>query len=65
MASWQLLVMEAPLFGGDVMYNALVAFFLLLVGAGIYFKTGNRFGWLFIAAAIFWAYLTFQELIGM
>ncbi|MCX8036324.1 MAG: hypothetical protein N3D11_04550 [Candidatus Sumerlaeia bacterium] len=65
MSSWFLMAMEAPLFGGDMLYNAIVALVLFLVGAGIYFKTGNRFGWLFIAVAAYWTYITFQELIGM
>ncbi len=65
MTAWFLTAMEAPLFGGDLLYNSIVAFVLLLVGSGIYFKTGNRLGWLFIAVALYWVYITFQELLGM
>ncbi len=65
MMTWQLLAMEAPLFGGDVLYNSLVALFLLLVGAGIWFRTGNRFGWVFMIGAVVWGYLTFKELLFM
>jgi len=63
--AWYQWLLEAPLFGGDKLYNAICALVLLLVGAGIWFKTGNKFGWLFIAAAFIWAYLTFQDLLQM
>jgi hypothetical protein len=60
---WYLLMMEAPLFNGDKTYNAVAALVVFLVGMGIYFKSGNRLGWLFIVAALVWTYLTFQDLL--
>ena len=63
---WYMWLMDAPpLFGGDRLYNAIVAFVVLLVGAGIYFKTGNKLGWIFIAGALVWVYITFKDYIEM
>jgi hypothetical protein len=62
---WKLLMMEAPMFGGDMLYNAIAALVVFLVGVGILMKTESKTGWIFIIAAIGWAYLTFKELINM
>jgi len=63
--AWHEWILEAPLFGGDKTYNAVVALIVFLAGAGLYFKTGNRLGWLFIAVALIWAFLTYQDLLFM
>ena len=62
---WELLVMEGPLFGGDMLYNTICVLILVIVGAGLLAKTESRIAWLFILAAIVWAYMTYQELIFM
>lgn len=62
---WELMVMGGPLFGGDTTYNAVCALIVFLVGMGILFKTESKIGWLFIIAALGWAFLTFKDLIFM
>ena len=63
--NWELLAMEGPLFHGDILYNSICALVIFLVGSAIWFKSGNRVGWLFVAAAVIWTYLTFKELLFM
>jgi len=60
---WYRMALEAPLFGGDRLYNSLLALGLFMAGAAIVFKAGKMFGWLLIIAGLVWAYLTFQELL--
>jgi len=60
---WELTIMAGPL--GDKVYDSIAALVIFLVGAGIWFRTGNRFGWLFMVAAAIWIYLTFQDLLFM
>ena len=62
---WKLMVMGGPMFGGDTLYNAIAALVVFLVGMGILMKTESKAGWIFVIAAIGWAYLTFKEFINM
>ncbi|MBM3335454.1 hypothetical protein FJY63_12405 [Candidatus Sumerlaeota bacterium] len=61
MNTWNLLVMGGPLFGGDTRYNGVCVAVVFLVGVGILMKTRSRFGWVFIAASLVWAYDTFKD----
>jgi len=62
---WDLLQMEAPLFGGDKLYNSILAIILLIVGLALVMKAGKKIGWLFVAGAFVWGYLTFKDLLFM
>ena len=65
MAWWDLMALQAPLFGGDRLYNSLLALGLFVAGAAILFKAGKMVGWLFIVAGLAWAYLTYKDLLFM
>jgi hypothetical protein len=62
--TWHQLIMVGPIFD-DRLYDSIGALVVFLVGAGIWFKTGNRLGWLFVIAAFIWAYLTYKDLLSM
>jgi hypothetical protein len=63
--NWELLIMQAPLFGGDKLYNALLALMVFIAGVALLLKVGSKWGLLLIAAAAFWAFLTFKDLLYM
>jgi hypothetical protein len=58
------MALPGPVFH-ERLYDAVGALIVFIVGIGILTKAGNRLGWLFVAAALGWAYLTFRDLIFM
>jgi len=62
--AWYEWIMAGPVFH-DRLYDTVGALVVFLVGAFIWFQTGKKVGWLFVAAALIWAFLTYRDLIEM
>jgi len=62
---WYEWIMQGGPVFGDQLYDPVGALIVFLVGAAILFKTGNRIGWVFVGAALIWAFLTFRHLLEM
>ena len=44
----------------DIMYPMIGALVVLIIGFAIVMKGGSKYGWIFIAAAVVWAYMTMK-----
>ncbi|MCL5269847.1 MAG: hypothetical protein M1457_04670 [bacterium] len=49
----------------SALYDYTLIVILIIVGAGVALKAGKSWGWLVVVAAVVWAYLLTQRVVGI